>query len=156
MATIRATSHWELPQIEAFLNECVIPVRLATLTKADRPLVCSLWYVYDGQAIWCATKGSANVAEFLTRTPDCGFEVAPEQMPYRGVRGQGQVEILPEEGVPLLLRLIDRYLGTRDSDFAHWLVEQATDEVAIRITPDWYTAWDFSGRMGVGGATSPG
>ena len=79
MATIRATSHWQLPQIESFFYECVIPVRLATLTKADRPLVASLWYVYDGQAIWCATKASANIAQFLSRSPDCGFEVAPSE-----------------------------------------------------------------------------
>ena len=68
-------------------------------------------------------------------------------MPYRGVRGQGRVSILPGEGMPVLLRLIDRYLGTRDSGFAKWLVEYAEDEVAIRIEPEWFTAWDFSKRM---------
>ena len=147
MSVIRDSSHWQRSQIESFLNEAIIPVRLACTNGAGRPLVCSLWYLYDDSAIWCATKASSNVAEFLKSSPDCGFEVAPEAMPYRGVRGQGRVTISQEEGVPVLLRLMDRYIGTRDSEFAQWLLTQATDEVAICIEPDWFTAWDFSERM---------
>jgi len=147
MSLVRENSSWELPRIEAFFDECVIPVRLAVVNQSGRPLVCSLWFLYDEGAIWCATKGSASVAKFLAQQGDCGFEVAPESMPYQGVRGQGRVTLLPDEGLPVLLRLLDRYLGTRDSGFAQWLISQADDEVAVRIEPDWYTAWDFSGRM---------
>ena len=147
MTIIKKSSHWELNQIEAFLHECVIPVRLASINGEGKPLVCSLWFLYDDGAIWCATKASASVAGFLTQSSDCGFEIAPEAMPYRGVRGQGVVSILPDQGLPVLLRLIDRYLGSRDSGFAQWLIAQANDEVAIRIDPDWYTAWDFTKRM---------
>ena len=147
MTVVRAKSQWELPQIEAFLDECVIPVRLACVNGRGLPLVCSLWYLYDDGAIWCATKASSSVAGFLTESSDCGFEIAPESMPYRGVRGQGKVSVLPEEGLPVLLRLMDRYIGTRESEFAKWLVAQSADEVAIRIDPDWYTAWDFTERM---------
>jgi len=46
-----------------------------------------------------------------------------------------------------LLRLLDRYLGSRDSGFATWLIERASTEVAIRIEPTWLTSWDFSKRM---------
>ena len=147
MAPVRNTSHWQQTAIAAFLDETVIPVRLACVSGSERPLVCSLWFFYDGEAIWCATKASSNVVEFLKRSPDCGFEVAPETMPYRGVRGQGKAEILPADGMQVLERLMDRYLETRDSEFAQWLIEQASDEVAIRIEPDWYTAWDFTDRM---------
>jgi len=147
MTEIRSTSHWQRPEIEAFLSETVIPVRLACINKSGRPLVASLWFLFDDDAVWCATKASADVAKFLERSPDCGFEVAPDPMPYRGVRGQGRVTLLPDEGLPVLLRLIDRYLGTRESGFAKWLIKQASDEVAIRIDPDWVTAWDFSERM---------
>lgn len=147
MSLVRANSAWDLTRIVAFLDDCVIPVRLAVTSRSGRPLVCSLWFVYDDGAIWCATKASASVVRFLEQQPDCGFEVAPETMPYRGVRGQGRATLVPDEGLPVLLRLMDRYLGTRDSGFAQWLIAQANDEVAIRIEPDWFTAWDFSGRM---------
>jgi len=146
-AKLKSSSHWDEEQIAAFLNECVIPVRLACVNGAGRPLVCSLWFMYDDDAIWCATKDSSDVVGFLKGSADVGFEVAPESMPYRGVRGQGKAQILPARGVPVLGRLMDRYLGTRESEFAQWLFAQATDEVAIRIDPDWFTAWDFSKRM---------
>ena len=68
-------------------------------------------------------------------------------MPYRGVRGQGRAELSRADGPAVLLRLIDRYLHSRDSTFARWLISRQQDEVAVRIEPDWLTAWDFSGRM---------
>ena len=106
-----------------------------------------MWFLYDDGALWCATKSSASIAQIVGARPECGFEVAPESMPYRGVRGQGEVSLRPEEGLPILLRLIDRYLGTRESEFAQWLIAQATNEVALRIDASWLTAWDFSERM---------
>lgn len=147
MGTIRSSSHWGSAEIHSFLNDTIIPIRLACLDSQAKPLVCSLWYLYDGEALWCATQASASVVGLLTNTPECGFEVAPESMPYRGVRGQGTVELLPDKGLHVLEQLIDRYLGSRNSDFAQWLIVRANDEVAIRIQPDWYTAWDFSKRM---------
>jgi hypothetical protein len=47
----------------------------------------------------------------------------------------------------VLLRLIDRYLGKRDSGFAAWLISRSASEVAIRLEPDWVTSWDFGKRM---------
>jgi len=147
MSVLKAKSQWELPQIESFLVDTEIPVKLACINGAGRPLVCSLWYLYDDGAIWCATKASSDVAGFLKDSADCGFEVAPESMPYKGVRGQGRVTLMPDAGLPVLLRLLDRYLGTRESAFAKWLIDQAHDEVAIKIEPDWLTSWDFTKRM---------
>lgn len=148
MSLIRNNSAWDLAEIERFFASTAIPLRLGCLTSDQKPLVSSLWYLYDDGALWCATQASSSVAQLLGSNPACGFEVAPEQMPYRGVRGQGNVRILESEGLPLLLRLVDRYLGTRDTEFARWLIKlAATDEVALRIEPDWLTAWDFSARM---------
>lgn len=144
---LRAGSAWTAAQIERFLHESRIPVRLGCLTGNGVPLVCSLWYLYDDAAIWCATVRDAHVAEILAARPSCAFEVAGDLMPYRGVRGQGRATIVAEMGPAVLERLVDRYLGTRDSKFAQWLLARVADEVAIRIEPDWLTAWDFSRRM---------
>ena len=130
-----------------FFASTVIPLRLACIDRDGDPLVCSLWYLYSEGALWCATQQSARVVGFLEAEPRCGFEVAPETMPYCGVRGQGRVSLLPAEGPGMLLRLIDRYLGNRDSGFASWLITRSADEVAMRIEADWVTSWDFSKRM---------
>jgi nitroimidazol reductase NimA-like FMN-containing flavoprotein (pyridoxamine 5'-phosphate oxidase superfamily) len=147
MSRVRSSSAWEMQQIDAFLRAAVIPIRLACSDKEGVPLICSLWYLYADDALWCATQQSASVVALLERAPDCAFEVAPESMPYRGVRGQGRVTVLPDEGPAILQQLIDRYLDTRDSQFAVWLTSRATNEVAIKIEPDWLTSWDFGSRM---------
>ncbi len=144
---IRASSAWPVEQIRQFLHETEIPIRLGCVSGDGEPLVCSLWYWFDADAIWCATPKSARLAALLEQHPRCAFEVAGDLMPYRGVRGRGRVTLSPTEGAEILLRLIDRYLHSRDSAFARWLIDRQADELAIRIEPEWWTAWDFSARM---------
>lgn len=152
MTRIRSSSVWSLPEIESFLASCVIPVRLACLTSRGEPIVCSLWYLHEDGVLWCATQKTAKVAQYLRDHPLCGFEISTETLPYKGVRGQGEVTLSLERGPYILLQLIDRYLGTRDSDFARWLLARSSGEVAIGIKPAWLTAWDFSARMRSGKA----
>jgi len=144
---LTASSAWSLEEIERFVDGQRIPLRLACLTARREPLVCSLWYVYEDRSFWLATQKSARVARNLERHPLCGFEIAPETPPYKGVRGQAEARLLPERGPEVLARLIDRYLGGRDSDFAKWLMARSDREVAIRLVPTWLTSWDFSARM---------
>lgn len=136
-----------MPQIDAFLQTERIPIRLACTDSAGVPLICSLWYLYADDVVWCATQQSAYVLSLLQRSPRIGFEIAPESMPYRGVRGQGQVSLLPEQGQAVLLQLMDRYLDAGDTKFAAWLKSRSATEVAIKIKPDWLTSWDFGARM---------
>lgn len=144
----RRDSAWDTPGIEQFLRVTTIPVRLACLTANGAPLVCSLWYLYADGALWCATQASARIVALLAREPRCGVEVAGDLPPYRGVRGQGLAVIDAAAGAAVLPQLIDRYLGSRDSPFARWLLARQAEEVAIRIAPDWLSAWDYSRRMG--------
>ncbi len=147
MMKIRDSSAWSKPEIAGFLGDSVIPVRLACVTPSGAPLVCSLWYVYADDAIWCATQQSAAVVKYLEKDSRCAFEIAPEQPPYKGVRGQGRASLVQAEGQDVLLRLVDRYLGDRESGFARWLIKRSDTEMAIRISPDWITSWDFAARM---------
>lgn len=147
MTSIRKGSAWDKAQTENFLHDCVIPVRIACNDSRGIPLVCSLWFLYEADTLFCATQKSASVVKLLTASPECGFEVAPQEMPYRGVRGQGTASISSVEGAATLQRLMDRYLGERDSGFARWLQSRADNEVAIRITPHYLSSWDFSKRM---------
>ena len=145
--SIRRGSAWTAEGIERYLREARIPVRLACLGGDGAPLLCSLWYLYHDGAIWCATRQDARLIDWLRDDPRCAFEVSGEQPPYRGVRGQGKALLSPGEGPAVLGQLIDRYLKTRESGFARWLLARQADEVAIRIQPDWITSWDFTQRM---------
>lgn len=137
---------WGESEITAFLQATVIPVRLATLA-GDHPAVQSMWFTWDGERIWCATQESALVVRRLHENPRCGFEVAGDSIPYRGVRGTGRTQIIAERGEPVLRALIDRYLGTSNPSLADQLLARADTEVALAITPLTLVTWDFSPRM---------
>lgn len=144
---IAKTSSWNQTSIEHYLQNQVIPIRLSCLDDNGFPLVCSLWFVYEENALWCATHQSAKIIQLLSVNPKCGFEISVNDIPYKGVRGKGQVELIKEKGKVVLGKLIDRYLGDTNSSLATWLLSRSEDEYAIKINIKSITSWDFSQRM---------
>jgi nitroimidazol reductase NimA-like FMN-containing flavoprotein (pyridoxamine 5'-phosphate oxidase superfamily) len=138
---------WDAERIGAHLEQTVVPLRLAAVTPDGCPLVVSLWFLWRDGALWCATQRSSRVASCLAREPRCGFEVAADTPPYRGVRGQGRAEIVTERAEATLRALLRRYRGTEDDPLARRLLSRLDGEVAIRIAPHWISSWDFTARM---------
>ncbi len=138
---------WAPDAIEAFLEGCTVPLRLACNGRSGHPVLASLWFVPEGERLWCATQSSARVVTLLASDPRCAFEVAPDTPPYRGVRGQARAEIVPERGEEILRKLVARYLDEPEGAFAQWLLDRASSEVAIAISPDRIRSWDFTSRM---------
>lgn len=144
--TVNGSSAWNREGIARFLNDTIIPVRLGIESKRG-PLVVSLWFEFRDNAIWCAAHRDALVVRSLQEHPACAIDVSTNDIPYRGVRGAGTATCLPADGAETLARLIQRYLGGDDSNLARWLKSREADEVALKITPNWLTSWDFSERM---------
>lgn len=136
-----------MERIEAHLRETAIPLRLACATPSGHPQLLSLWYLWRDGALWCATSPGARVVRLVERDPRCGFEVAADAPPYRGVRGRGSATLYRTRGAEVLGALLDRYQGGRDTKLARWLLARAASEVAIRIEPLALASWDFSARM---------
>ena len=144
---MRSQGPFSSEQIDTYLRETVVPLRLACADPDGHPLVLSLWFLWREGALWCATAPDARVVALLRAEPRCGFEIARDAPPYRGVRGQGRAELVPARGLEILEALVDRYLGTRESRFARWLLARGMVEMAIRIVPSRISSWDFSRRM---------
>jgi len=138
---------WTEAQIGDFMAESKIPVRLAVQDTTGCPLAISLWYLFEDGAVWCATNRKARVLGFLTNEPRCGFEIAGDTAPYRGVRGKGRASLHPEHGGKILKRLLERYDIASNSKLAMMLLSRIDQEVAIRIGPGRVSSWDFSQRM---------
>jgi nitroimidazol reductase NimA-like FMN-containing flavoprotein (pyridoxamine 5'-phosphate oxidase superfamily) len=141
-----ASGPWDSSQITAFLDETVIPIRIASAGRTS-PLVQSLWFLQDEDALWCCTQAEALLTTRLTNNPRCGFEVSGDLPPYRGVRGTARAEILPARAADMLPRLIQRYLGESPGPLADWLMSRLDREVAIRLHSLRVTSFDFSSRM---------
>ncbi len=147
---LRTTSAWDATQVIQFLQSAEQPLRLAVTSgdaPLEAPLVVPLWYQFVDGVFYCACPKHAKLIDLVQRSPQCGFDVSTNRMPYKGVRGQGEAQLLQEQGAATLERLIERYLKSDDSTFAQWLLSRAADEVAIALQPRWLTAWDFSARM---------
>lgn len=141
------TGPWDFPEISTFLAQAVIPIRVAS-SGSRGPIVQSLWFDYDQDALWCATQASSLLVKRLTANNEIGFEVSGDDAPYRGVRGTGVASIHPELAGEVLHRLIKKYQGDAETDLSQWLLSRLDKEVAIKITAMTLATWDFSGRMG--------
>ena len=133
--------------VRAFLDEAVIPLRLAAVAPSGWPVVVSLWFVRDGDTLVCATQESSPLVAALRREGRCAFEVAGCSPPYRGVRGRATVRIEPDDGLAMLRRLVGRYLGGAEGTFARWLLGRTTPEVVLRLDPVELSSWDYRRRM---------
>jgi nitroimidazol reductase NimA-like FMN-containing flavoprotein (pyridoxamine 5'-phosphate oxidase superfamily) len=130
-----------------FIDAARVPVRIACTDAAGWPVLVSLWFLREGDTLWCATPASAQVAAWLAREPRCGFEISTNEVPYRGVRGRALARVVPERGRELLGRLASRYLGEAPTAFSRWLLSRDEPEVALALTSLRATQWDFSQRM---------
>ena len=146
---------WSADQVAAFLAGSVIPVRLGVDAGPGGPLVLSVWFLPDGLELVGATRPTSTLVRCLERRPRCGFEIAADAPPYRGVRGRAVVELDRDSGSRTLDLLLTRYLGGVDSPLGDRLRSRSADEVGLRLRPVAVTSWDYRSRMAssVAGAT---
>lgn len=150
LTQVRLQGPWGRADVQRFLEQERSPLRLAVNGRDGVPRVASLWFQAERGRLWCATHTNALITRLLREDPRVAFEISVNEPPYKGVRGQARVELLPAQGGQYLEQLLQRYLGGTDSDLARWLLSRAADEVALCLQPIWMTSWDFSDRMPVG------
>lgn len=132
---------------QQFLHESRIPLRLSAIDRDGFPVICSLWFLYRDNSLYCASHRSAKIVRLLQENPHCGFEVAVNDIPYRGVRGKAVATLSSDADGTLLSSLIERYLGDSNRGLSSWLLSRKTDEIAICLRPETLSSWDFSERM---------
>jgi len=96
--------------------------------------------------IYCASQKSSKIIRYLQHSNKVGFEIAPDEPPYRGVRGRGTVNLLDSLGGCILDALIEKYI-IKDSSLSYALKQKSEDEIAIEITPQKFFTYDYSKRM---------
>ena len=134
-------------EIDKFISDSKIPIRIAFMKSTNTPSVISLWYVCKDGKIYCAAQKTAKIVSYLKKNPVCGFEIAADKPPYKGVRGEGAVQILNETGADVLDLLMKKYLGEKESTLSKFLRNNSKTEVAIEITPQKIFHYDYTKRM---------
>lgn len=144
MPVLTISGPWDQPRIDEYLASATIPLRLAS-SGLSGPTVQSMWFAWVDRRLWCATQEDAVIVRRLRADNHCGFEVAGDEPPYRGVRGSGTAEIVADRAEPVLRGLLERYRPPEG--LQRWLLSRLATEVAIAITPVRLTTWDFTKRM---------
>ncbi|USZ73115.1 pyridoxamine 5'-phosphate oxidase family protein [Natronosalvus halobius] len=134
-------------EIDDYLDEATVPIRLACHTPAGRLWMLSLWFQHRDGVFRCATGADADVVRYLGHDPSVAFEVSTNEPPYAGVRGSGTATVDPDPEKAVLRELLERYLGGTDSKLARSLLEKDRTEVTITVDPGVVYGWDFSERM---------
>ena len=110
-------------------------------------MVLSLWFLPKQDELLAAVHRNSRIAKRLSEDPRCAFEIAPNEPPYRGVRGQARASLETEGAEALLERLLERYLGSTDSELGRFLLGRADEERVVRLRPLSIASWDYSERM---------
>ncbi|MHA7734214.1 pyridoxamine 5'-phosphate oxidase family protein [Nitrosopumilus sp. S6] len=129
------------------ISDQKIPIRLAYTNNDGIPNVISLWFVQINEKIYCATQKSARIVQYLKKNSVCGFEIAADTLPYKGVRGNGSAKIIDTMGKDVLQILMKKYLGEKKSGLSKYLKKNSSNEIAIEITPQNLFYYDYSTRM---------
>lgn len=138
---------WSLAETESYLCTTTFPIRLACIGTDDFPRVVSIWYRYEQGKFYCASHRDSKLVALLRENDKVGFEVAPNEPPYCGVRGQGRAQLSMLGGGEALEGLLQRYLGGADSALGQWLLSRSDEEILITIEPLRMFTWDYRQRM---------
>ena len=137
----------ESDQINSFIPDVKIPIRIGFAKSDGVSAVISLWYVCKYGKIYCAVQKTAKIVSYLQKNPVCGFEIAADKPPYKGIRSEGPIRILNETGAYVLDLLLDKYLGEIESTLSKFLRDNSKTEMTIEITPQKIFHYDYSERM---------
>ena len=51
---------WSICQIESYLNEKAVPLKLSVISSGGWPVIVSLWFVFDENRIICASRKNSK------------------------------------------------------------------------------------------------
>ena len=144
---ILKASAWSEDQILNYLERADTPLRISCNQTDGYPLICSLWFVHKDGILWSASHKNSYLVKALKNNPKIGLEVATNELPYHGVRGKADTELIDDSSGKILGKVSGKYLQGGNESLSRWLLSRKEDEYAIKIKPISLTSWDFSARM---------
>ena len=147
-APVAIKGPWSAGEIEHYLREQVMPMRLSCVGADGYPRVVSVWFLFREGELRCVSHRDSSLVKLLRQNPKVGFEMAPNEPPYFGVRGQGTAVFGPAQSQDRTLdELLQRYLSGADNRLARWLLSRRDEEIRIDVRPRRWFSWDYRERM---------
>jgi nitroimidazol reductase NimA-like FMN-containing flavoprotein (pyridoxamine 5'-phosphate oxidase superfamily) len=137
---------WSGAQIETFLKQTRIPLRLSMMSSAGL-LIVPVWFQYQNNTFLSCSPQESLLVQSLNKNPQIAFDISTNELPYQGVRGRGVAHCVEATDNATLESLLTRYVAGTDNTLARWLLNRKGPEALIEIQLTWLTSWDFSERM---------
>jgi len=135
-------------EIQQFLADGKIPLRLATIGGDGSPVIYPVWYHYAKDRLYLFSRKNARKMEDIVRNNTVYFSIDTETFPNKGVKGKGTAKMIsdPSEGVPVVERMLEKYLGDTKSSYRKAMIESVRkgSAVVVEIRPHYYTVWDYA------------
>ncbi len=134
--------------IEKFLSESKLNLLLGTIDEKNEPNVHPVWFWYHDDKLYVETSKSSKKVNNIRKNPNVYFCIDDENMPYKGVRGKGDISIheAVDYNLPIAEKIMLKYTGSLDNEVAKFLLDgvKNAQSVILEITPRYYSTWDHS------------
>lgn len=131
-----------------FLTKSKLNLLLGTVDEAGEPNVHPVWYLYENGKLYVETEKNAKKVKNLRKKNTAYFCIDDETMPYKGVRGKGDVRIIEDVKsiLPIAEKIMLKYTGSLDNKIAKFLLDGVRKgfSAVIEIAPRYYATWDHS------------
>lgn len=135
-------------EVDRFLRESRIPLKLGTIDDQGDPVIHPLWYYYEQGRLYLITASNSRKMKNASRRKLVYFCVDTEARPYKGVKGKGTIARVEdsERAMKLGEKIVTKYLGSLDNPLGRFLMGRLKDgkETLLVITPHFYSVWDDS------------
>ena len=141
------------PEIDEFLANSKILLRLGTVDLKGDPMIHPVWYHYMNGKLYLMTYKNSLKVRNMNRKNAVYFSVDTEATPTkpnRGVKGKGTAAIVHDAGESLSIseKIVTKYLGNADSGLGKGMMDEVRkgSEVLVEISPRYFSTWDY-GKM---------
>jgi 2-phospho-L-lactate guanylyltransferase len=105
-------------EIQAFLDQPDLLMRLGTIGRDGYPHVTPVWYLVEDGVFYITTAGNRVKARNMLANPRVGFAIDDDARPYRGVSAWGEARLVAqgEAARDLTRRIAARYVPAERLD----------------------------------------
>lgn len=137
----------DLPEIESFLANGKLLLRLASKDERGDPVIHPIWFYFENGKLYIMTGSDSKKAKNISRSKRVYFSVDSDGEPYRGVKGKADATRVKDNSTAARLggAIIKKYMGTLDNDYGRGLNDEITsgESVVLELAPLFYSTWDY-------------
>jgi PPOX class probable F420-dependent enzyme len=149
-------------EIDSFLQQKFV-ARLTSIRPDGYPHTTPLWYVWDGESLWCELGAGARPRQHirnLRRNPKLCVIIDRDARPEhggvfdaQGVVIRGTVELSTDEALQeeVMRKVLRKYVGDEGEQYLDVLLQDGKpgkNRVIVKIKPERIFAWDFRKQQG--------